>query len=84
MALIKTVVSPHGFEAINAYHRVENVSLEGKNKVNFHVRSYKEIGASFFAEQVIYAAYDITGENPIKQAYKHLKTQPKFADAIDC
>jgi hypothetical protein len=84
MALTKTVTSPHGFEAINAYHRVENVSLDGKNKVNFHVRSYKEVGASFFVEQVLSAAYDLAGENPIKQAYKHLKTLPEFSGSEDC
>jgi len=28
--------------------------------------------------------YNIDGENPIKQAYAHLKTLPEFADAIDC
>lgn len=27
---------------------------------------------------------DINGENPIKQAYLHLKTLPEFADAVDC
>jgi hypothetical protein len=29
-------------------------------------------------------AYDLAGENPIKQAYEHLKTLPEFAGAIDC
>ena len=28
--------------------------------------------------------YDINGENPIKQAYLHLKTLPEFATATDC
>jgi len=28
--------------------------------------------------------YDLDGENPIKQAYIHLKTLPEFADAVDC
>jgi hypothetical protein len=28
--------------------------------------------------------YDIEGDNPIKQAYEHLKTLPEFEGAIDC
>lgn len=27
---------------------------------------------------------DLNGENPIKQAYLHLKTLPEFASAVDC
>ena len=27
---------------------------------------------------------DLNGENPIKQAYAHLKTLPEFANAADC
>jgi hypothetical protein len=84
MALLKTTTSSFGFEAVNAYHRVEAVSLEGKDKINFHVRSYKEVGMPFFAEQVLSCAYDIAGENPIKQAYSYLKTLPQFAGALDC
>lgn len=29
-------------------------------------------------------AYDIAGDNPIRQAYLHLKTLPEFANAVDC
>jgi hypothetical protein len=31
-----------------------------------------------------YFNLDMNGENPIKQAYEHLKTLPEFADAVDC
>jgi hypothetical protein len=27
---------------------------------------------------------NLSGENPIKQAYLHLKTLPEFSDAVDC
>jgi hypothetical protein len=30
------------------------------------------------------SAYDIDGDNPIAQAYLHLKTLPEFAGATDC
>jgi hypothetical protein len=84
MALSKTVLSAYGFEANNAYHRVEAVSIVGKDTVNFHVRVYVAVDKPFFAEQVLSCAYALEGENPIKQAYKHLKTLPEFASATDC
>lgn len=84
MALKKTTISSHGFEAVDAYHRVEDVSLSGKDGIYFHVRSYKEVDLPFFHEQIFSAPYDLNGENPIKQAYKHIKTLPEFAGATDC
>ena len=84
MALSNTVETIYGFQAQNAYHRVEAVSLVNKEQINFHVRSYIEIDKPFFAEQVLSCAYVLEGENPIKQAYKHLKTLTNFADATDC
>jgi hypothetical protein len=84
MALSKTVLSAYGFQAINAYHRVEAVSLIGKETLNFHVRIYVAADKPFFAEQVLSCAYALEGENPIKQAYAHLKTLPEFAGATDC
>jgi hypothetical protein len=35
-------------------------------------------------ERPYFFQYDITGENPIKQAYLYLKTLPEFATATDC
>ena len=84
MPLEKTVQSPQGFEAQNAYHRVEGLQV-GKNTVAFQVRSYKDnSGLPHFADLPFSCAYDIAGDNPIKQAYKHLKTLPEFAGATDC
>lgn len=84
MALIKTVVTVYDIEVVDAYHRVEAVSLIGKNAMRFHLRSYKDIEKPFFYEQVISCAYDIEGSNPIEQAYIHVKTMDEFADAEDC
>jgi hypothetical protein len=93
MALQKTVTTIHDFSAINAYHRVESLSLIGKDQIKFHLRSYVEknkplsdeqVNKPFFAEQVMLAAYAIEGQNPIKQAYEYLKTLPEFAGAVDC
>lgn len=84
MALEKTVITPHGFEALNAYHRVEGVSIIGKEKIKFHLRSYKSPEEAMFAELIIGCAYNLNGANPIKQAYEYVKTLPEWEDAIDC
>lgn len=84
MALAKTLETVHGFQAVNAYHRVEAVRLESKTAMSFHVRSYTATDKPFFVESVLSCPYAIDGDNPIKQAYKHLKTLPEFAGASDC
>lgn len=85
MALKKTVVTTHGFDAVDAYHRVEGVRLNGKTAMSFQVRTYKDdSGVQAFADAAYDAAYSINGANPITQAYAHIKTLPEFAGAIDC
>ena len=84
MALSKTIGTVQGFQALNAYHRVEAISLIGKEQISFHVRSYTTKDKPFFVEQVMVAPYQLDGENPIKQAYANLKTLPEFSDAVDC
>jgi hypothetical protein len=84
MALSKTTTSPHGFEATSAYHRVEGVSLITNASMTFRVRAYKDASFPAFADDGYSCAYDINGENPIKQAYLYLKTLPEFATATDC
>jgi len=84
MALSKTIETIYGFQAVNAYHRVEAVTLTSKSQISFYVRSYAAADKPFFAEDVLSCAYALDGENPIKQAYAHLKTLPAFAGATDC
>jgi hypothetical protein len=84
MALAKTVSTVHGLQAVNAYHRVEAVRLESKTAISFHIRSYTATEKPFFEESVLSCAYAIDGDNPIKQAYTHLKTLPEFSGATDC
>lgn len=84
MALSKTVTTVHGFEAVNAYHRVENVVMIRKDKIDFNVRSYKKKGLPAFSDYFYQCAYDLTGANPIAQAYAHLKATEEFSDAEDC
>jgi len=84
MALSKTTTSPQGFEATNAYHRVESISLITNASMTFRVRAYKDVSFPAFGDDGFMCAYDINGENPVRQAYLHLKTLPEFAIATDC
>lgn len=47
MALKKTVVTPQGFEAKDAHHRVLFARLDGKTKIVFIVSSCKETMVNF-------------------------------------
>jgi hypothetical protein len=82
MALSRTVTTPQGFTATGAYHRVEGVSVT-KTQLAFRVRSYVQADKPAFGDQAYECAYDLTGENPIRQAYLYLKTLPEWADAAD-
>ena len=85
MALEKSVITAQGFDADDAYHRVEGVQLLGKANMIFQVRSYKDRSRVLaFGDSAYQAAYSLEGANPIAQAYTYLKTLPEFAGAIDC
>lgn len=85
MALKKSITSPQGFNADNAYHRVDNVSLLNKNMLNFMVLSYASASNNISFQTDAYTCdYDLLGNNPIKQAYEYLKTLPEFSGATDC
>lgn len=84
MALSKNTTTVHGFTVSNAYYRVEGIFFEDKNKISFRLRTYKETGKPFFADESFKAPYDLNGPNPFAQAYQFLKTLPEFADAVDC
>lgn len=84
MALKKTVVTTHGIEVQDAYHRVEGVSLKSKDKMQFQLRVSKDGLLPHFKDDQFECAYEINGANPIKQAYEHIKLFPEYADAVDC
>lgn len=84
MALKKTIFTVFGFEAENAYHRVEGLRLVAKNKIQFQARASIDADNAHFSDKMYECFYDIDGSNPINQAYEHLKTLDEFAGAIDC
>ena len=68
----------------SAYVRVEGVQLS-KEHTSFVVCYYVSASSKTAADrQVNSCPYNLEGENPIKQAYEHLKTLPEFSDAVDC
>jgi hypothetical protein len=83
MALKKTVTTIAGLNAESAYHRVEEITIFNKYNIKFTVRGYVDIKKPCFCEKSFLTGYDLSQDNPIKQAYEHLKTLPEFAGAVD-
>lgn len=84
MALQQTQNTIYGFTIDDAYQRIELVTILGKSSLRFAVRSYQNDSAEkFFDEEYFACQYDINGDNPIKQAYNHIKTLDKFKNALD-
>ena len=89
MAISKTVFTEYGVDFPDAYLRVESVQLPSKTLMTFSLCTYavspqQETGIQPVRTEVVSTAYNLSGENPIKQAYEHLKSLPEFADAVDC
>jgi len=82
MAISKNIELDNGVKVDGAYLRVEHLTLT-KDSMTFQLRKYVVADGPFFSEDVVTAPYILEGENPFKQAYKHLKTLPEFADAVD-
>lgn len=81
MALGKTI-DYKGVVIANAYHRVWAVTLT-KSQISFGLGTHASADADMIDSTSHACAYDIAGDNPIKQAYQYLKTLPEFAGAAD-
>jgi hypothetical protein len=82
MALTKNVTTNKGLTCTGAYIRAEQISLN-KSGMTVGVSFKVDADSEPFEEKTFEIPYVMTGENPIKQAYIHLKTLPEFADATD-
>ena len=82
MALQKYVTTASGIEVSQAYCRVEFISLT-KNTLNFSLMFYADKEKAPFDQRTFTCSYNLSGENPIRQAYLHLKTLTDFSDATD-
>jgi hypothetical protein len=84
MALRKATLV-FGIEFGGAYHRIENVRIQGKTAILFDVKSYADQSQGVaFVEKVQGCSYDLNGKNPIAQAYDFVKTLPEFVNSQDC
>lgn len=86
MALTKPFQIAQGVSAPNAYIRIEAVNLVKGETTSATIHVYPSQAASTDPIRTLCYGFDYSpdGENPIKQAYLHLKTLPEFEGAIDC
>jgi len=87
MALQKTIIKQNNFgqQSIlkDLYIKVASTNST-KEEVQAAVNFLESAsGKSLFTEIYVFQL-NLSGENPIKQAYLHLKALPEFADAVDC
>lgn len=81
MALKLQTLTKTGF-SVNAYIRVNEMTLTKSTmlvKLDYYVATEYES----FNSKILEVHYDITGSNPIAQAYEYLKTLDEFKDAED-
>jgi hypothetical protein len=79
-----TVTLNNGTVYPTAYGQVTSTSVT-KTGGTAHLIVYSDSSkVSSVEAKFIEFSYDINGDNPIKQAYQHLKTLPEFSDATDC
>jgi len=85
MALKLNIKAENNFGTLqkleDVYVKVNHVS--GNKEMQIVQVNYSVNNKSIF-EKTFSHLMDLNGENPIKQAYLHLKTLPEFADAVDC
>lgn len=80
---IKISTIHKGISVTDAYCRVSNIDLT-KSVMDFKLEMRALEASEAFNVLEFTCPYDIAGENPIAQAYVHLKTLPEFAGAVDC
>jgi len=73
----------NGIQLTNAYVKVENASVT-KDSLLAKVVWRAASNSAPIKNEGFSSSYNLSGENPIKQAYNHLKTLPEFAGVVDC
>lgn len=84
MALQKTIELQNGLIVQDAYNKVVNVGLIGKDRLRFDVTSHVASDKNAFSSKGYDCSYKLEGQNPIKQAYEFIKSLPEFAGSVDC
>lgn len=82
MALKKTVTTKSGITVKGAVHKVREISIQGKNRISFLVKSFASDKESTPFECAEYGCdYTLDGDNPMAQAYEYLSTLEQFKGA---
>lgn len=84
MALKKNTTTEHGINLEDAYCRVDNIVINNKTDMSFLVNVYADKTAKQIQTFTFKCSYVFSGNNPIAQAYEHLKTLKEFDGAVDC
>jgi hypothetical protein len=80
---LKMNTTHKGINVADAYCRVSNVDLT-KSMMDVKLEMRATESSEAFSVSEFICPYDIAGDNPIAQAYVHLKTLPEFTGAVDC
>jgi hypothetical protein len=72
-----------GLVVSGLYAKVSHISIQNKTTLVFSVEYFNDKTKDSLMLNSYNSSYNIEGDNPIKQAYTHLKTLPEFADAVD-
>lgn len=83
MALSKTVTTETGITVQNAYIRVSNIRVHGKQALVFDVCVHADENSPAIEKRRGSSLYDMNGDNPFIQAYQHLKQTPDYFGAGD-
>ncbi len=86
MALSQTLSIDVGSRSVafdGAYARVSEYHGT-KSRISFVVTWSEAAGTAMLRQDTYVCDLNIDGDNPIRQAYLHLKTLPEFANAVDC
>lgn len=82
---IKKTIEFKGVVVDKAYIRVVTPTIRPGNKqFEFVVQFMATAEHQPFTVSTFEAAYDLLGDNPLKQAYAHLKSLEEFSDVVDC
>lgn len=84
MAMKKSIQLPSGIEVQDCYIRVDSVTISQKENCSITVNFYFDKTKVPVKQLSLGCKYEISGANPIAQAYEHLKTLPEFTGATDC
>jgi hypothetical protein len=84
MALSKNIQTKTGLQIVEAYLRVEAISILEKTSLQFVLRKYADKNKPSIEESTMTCKYNLAGSNPIEQAYVYVKSLEEFSDAKDC